>query len=279
MDTGALRTAARAGSVITVDGVAIALRRTGVGPPVVCLHATGHGGRDYDDMGARLAQSFETIAIDWPGQGDSGPDVTPASAARYAALLEGVIDQLQIKRAILIGNSIGGAAAIIYGARRPERVRGLVLCNTGGVFAVNWFVRWYCARLAQRFRRGAAGDRNFGPWFARYYRGILREPAAAARREEIVTAGCNVAGTLAEAWESFGRADADIRYLVPQLTMPVLYAWAKHDRALPWALARKAAMSAPDARVALFNGGHSAFLEQPGKFARAFLDFADALPA
>jgi len=260
-------------------GARVMARRCGTGPASVCLHATGHGARDFDRMAQRLGGAFEFIAIDWPGQGDSPREAAPASAARYAEILENVVDQLGLQRCFLLGNSIGGAAAIIYAAKHPERVRGLVLCNSGGLVASNLLVRMYCRMIARRFERGAAGARSFRKWFARYYRQVLPREEAAWRREEIVAAGVRSAPVLAEAWRSFAAPDADIRALVPSLTMPVLYAWGLRDRTLPWAWVKPAAQQTPRAEIALFDAGHAVFLEEPEAFDAALSRFATGISA
>ncbi|MGB2177328.1 MAG: alpha/beta fold hydrolase [Hyphomonas sp.] len=62
--------------------------------------------------------------------------------------------------------------------------------------------------------------------------------------------------------------------------MPVWYAWAKDDTAVRWSWAKKAALEAPVHRVTLFDGGHSAFLEQPDAFDAGLLSFlADCVPS
>src|SRR5713226_8492295 len=118
---------------IEVDGVRLAVARQGQGPPVACLHAIGHGGGDFDAFASAVKARFEVIRLDWPGQGRSGPDPKPLSPSRYADLLGGVLDQLRIEDPIVVGNSIGGAAALIYA--RDHRVRALVLCDSGGLVA------------------------------------------------------------------------------------------------------------------------------------------------
>lgn len=61
-----------------------------------------------------MSPDYRVIALDFPGQGNSGSDTQPASGTRYAHLLEGFIDELNIRPAVLLGNSIGGAAAVRY---------------------------------------------------------------------------------------------------------------------------------------------------------------------
>lgn len=274
-----MQTAAQLTRFVDAGAVRLAVRESGRGVPVLCLHATGHGARDFDRFATRVGDRFRVVALDWPGQGESPSMAQPASAQAYAAILDHVAHALEIERYILLGNSIGGAAAMIHAARRPERVRGLVLCNPGGLQPVNFIARLYCGAMVRQFSRGERGDPRFGPWFERYYRGILQSPDAGWRRDEIVAEGYARARVLREAWESFGDPAADIRDLPAQITCPVLYAWAKGDQAVAWSRSAKAARRAPNAEITLFDGGHAAFLEQPEAFASAFERLATRLPA
>lgn len=258
---------------IQAGPVPLAVRTHGEGPPIVCLHATGHSGRDFERLALRMGDRFRFYAPDFPGQGESPPDTVPASAARYAALLPDLFRALGLQSAVLLGNSIGGAAAIEFAAAHPDRVAGLVLCNSGGLAPGGLIPRLYCNRVARRFEKGAAGDAGFPAWFASYYAKILSGAGADWRRGEIVADGPRTARVLAEAWRSFAAKESDIRHLVPKLQMPVWYAWAKDDKAVRWSWAKKAALTAPVHRVTLFDGGHSAFLEAPDAFDTGLLSF------
>lgn len=252
----------------------IAIRYRGQGPNVICLHATGHGGRDFDLLAERLENAFSFIALDWPGHGDSPSIDKPASAELYTDILAAVIQTLALDNYFILGNSIGGSVAIQHAITYPNKIEGLILCNSGGLTPVNWITKWYCKNMSKRFAKAAKGDNSFPAWYARYYRNkILTEPAAQWRREEIVAAGPKAASVMAEAWGSFAQPEADIRHLVPKLSTPVLYAWGKKDKVLRWSWARKAALKAADFQVQLFNASHSAFLECPDEFDSVFTTF------
>ena len=263
--------------IVEIDGVRLAVAREGRGPALVCLHAIGHGGGDFEALTAAVKDRFEVIRIDWPGQGHSGPDRGPASAARYAALLAGLLDRLGIVAPILLGNSIGAAAAILYAAGHP--VRALVLCDTGGLVPVNALTRGFCGLLRRFFTAGAHGRWWYRPLFARYYQMVLPMPAAAAQRGRIIAAGSELAPLLAEAWASFGRPEADIRAVAEALTVPVWFAWGRRDRVIPLSQCRPCIERMKTATLTVFDAGHAAFLEQPAAFAEGFLDFIDRLPA
>ncbi len=262
--------------MIEVEGVALAVARAGRGPPVVCLHAIGHGGGDYEAFARRMADRFEVIRVDWPGHGRSGEDALPLSPARYAELLAGLLDRLGVERPILVGCSIGGAAAILYAQAHP--VRGLVLCDPGGLVAVNATTRRFCGVFARFFAAGARRAWWFGAAYGAYYRLlVLPSRAAAAQRRRIVACGYEMAGKLEEAWTGFGQPEADIRDAAWSLDAPVWFAWSKGDRVIPLSFCQPAIDRMRRAGVSTFPGGHAAFLEQPDAFAEGFADFAEAL--
>jgi len=265
--------------MIEVDGVRLAVAREGRGPAVVCLHAIGHGARDFEAFAAAMRGRFEIIRVDWPGQGRSGEDHWPASADRYADLLGGLLAKLDVEAPIIVGNSIGGAAAIIHAARAP--VSALVLCDPGGLVAVDRLARRFCGAFAAFFRAGARRAWWYGPAFALYYRLVLPSAAASEQRRRIVAGAYETAPVLVQSWESFGRPEADIRALAAGLTIPVWLAWAKDDKVIPLSRCRPAIDTMRRASLTLFPGGHAAFLEQPRAFAAGFAAFVEgvALPA
>ena len=264
--------------LIEIDGVRLAVARAGRGVPVVCLHAIAHGGGDFAAFAERMAGGFEVIRVDWPGHGRSDEDHRPLSPARYAELLAGLLDRLGVERPILIGCSIGGAAAMLYARAHP--VRGLVLCDPGGLVEVNATTRRFCGAFARFF---AAGERRawwFGAAYGAYFRLlVLPSRAATGQRRRIVACGSEMAGKLRDAWTGFGQPEADIREVAWSLDVPVWFAWARGDRVIPLSFCQPAVDRMQRAVVTTFAGGHAAFLEQPDAFAEAFCDFAEALDA
>jgi pimeloyl-ACP methyl ester carboxylesterase len=106
-------------------------------PPLVLLHKLGGWVADWRFVAPALAQGRRVIAFDLPGHGDSrwqGPPPYIQSLGETAALLVGAFDELGIAQVDLIGNSLGGCAAVPLAAFWPERVRHLVLvsCALGG---------------------------------------------------------------------------------------------------------------------------------------------------
>lgn len=239
---------------------------------VLCLHATGHSGADFGAMAERIAPRFRVIALDWPGQGGSPPDGCAPRAQHYASLTLRACEALGLVRPIVIGNSIGGAAAIIAAAHAPQQFAGLVLCNPGGLAPVDAPARLAIAAMAAFFDAGARGAAWYPAAFRAYYRHVvLPAGPARARRGEIIAEATALAPLLADAWRGFGEPQADLRALAARLGVPVWCAWAKSDPLVAWGRSKAAVRTIPDVDWTLLRGGHAAFLEDPDRFAAQFL--------
>jgi len=264
--------------LVTLDSIPITYTDTGgSGPVIVCMHAIGHGARDFEDFSHRLAGHYRVIAFDFPGQGCSGNDMrATACGTRYAELLELLIDRLELSSIVLLGNSIGGATAVRYAASHPERVKALVLCNSGGLRPPGSIDRAFIQLLVHFFAAGARGAKWF-PWaFGKYYRIVLREQPSHEQRNRIVHSAYEVAPVLEQAWRSFAQPHEDLSALLPSIRCPVLLAWAKGDRIIPLKATSPAFKAFTNHRIQTFKGGHAAFLEDPERFASAVRDFLDS---
>ena len=262
---------------VTVDGVRLAADDAGVGTSaLVCLHAIGHGAGDFAALRRAFAPARRVVALDWPGQGNSADDSRPPSAARYAALLAGVLDALGIERAVLVGNSIGGAAAVRYAATHPDRVAGLVLENPGGLDRPDRLSRSVIGLMVRFFAAGSRRAAWFPRAFAAYYRTVLQRPAAAAQRARIVATAYEIAPVLRDAWTSFGAPEADLRDLVPAIRCPTLFAWGVRDVAVQLRRSLPAIARFSNARIERFPAGHAAHLETPDELVAAVRRFVGA---
>ena len=256
-----------------IDGVRIAYDDEGSGPVIVGMHATAHGSRDFENVRAQIASSHRLITLDWPSHGRSGDDTHAFTAERCEALLAGFLDALQIDRALLIGCSIGGAAALRYAAAQPERVMGVVACNPGGLASIGFVSRSFCAAMAGLARAGGRNSWWFRPSFSLFCKRILLTPAARAQRDRIIAQGHECAPALEQAWRSFMEPSGDIRESVATISRPVLFAWAMQDAVVSFADSKAAVARVPDHKVVGFRGGHCAFLESPQEFLAALEDF------
>ena len=284
LDAGAVRSlhrhavgASDARRFVGVDGVRLAYDDVGRGPTVVCLHAIGHGAGDFTRLAARLRDRHRVLALDWPGQGWSDADAQPPTNRRYAELLDGFLAAVDAGPVVIVGNSIGGGAAIRWAAAHPGSVRGLVLVNTSGLDLFDRTTRVACGLMARFFRAGVRRAWWYPRAFGAYYRTVLPAPAATEQRARIVESAEEIAPVLAEAWSRFASPDADLRALVPTIACPVLVTWAVGDRFNQLKRARPALQRFPHARLVEFQGGHAPQLENPEAFEGEMTSFLAGL--
>jgi 4,5:9,10-diseco-3-hydroxy-5,9,17-trioxoandrosta-1(10),2-diene-4-oate hydrolase len=140
-----------------------------------------------------------------------------------------------------------------------------VLCDPGGLAALDGTARTAIGLLTALFRAGAHGAGWYRAAFDLYYRQVL--PRAPKRRAEIVAAAYDIAPALAGAWAGFDQPESDLRVLPPTVTAPVLLAWSKGDRIIAWSRCKAAALTFPRHELRFYRGGHSAFLEDLDAFA------------
>ena len=115
------------------DGVGLAVATNGHGSPIVrAAHWLSHVEDDAaSPVWAPWLEALGRIATyvryDQRGCGLSDRDVADVSLDRMVDDLAAVIDGLELERPVLLGMSQGGAIAVRYAARHPDRVAGLVL--------------------------------------------------------------------------------------------------------------------------------------------------------
>ena len=99
---------------------------------IVCIHGLTGNAHNFDALAPYLTPKYRVISIDVRGRGDSewGPP-TEYLPQNYATDLAAMLDALAVKRASLIGTSMGGIISMMYAGGWPERVERLVLNDVG----------------------------------------------------------------------------------------------------------------------------------------------------
>ena len=119
------------------QGVKIHYLAAGQGEPVVLIHGLNASAEiNWNLVGvvAELAKDHRVVALDLPGHGRSDkPAIEAAYGLQMVEDIALLLDHLQIKRAHIVGYSLGGMVAVKFMATHPERV------ISGAVGGMGWF--------------------------------------------------------------------------------------------------------------------------------------------
>lgn len=108
----------------------LAYREVGTGPAVVFLHGNPLSSRVWRNVLPNVARRARCLAPDLIGMGDSGKPNIGYRFADHARYLDAWFDALALRDVVLVGYDWGGALAMDWAARHPDRVRGLVVFET-----------------------------------------------------------------------------------------------------------------------------------------------------
>lgn len=127
--------AAPPSTFVDISGVRLHVRDTGPrgAPALILLHGFGSSLQTWDDWAAALDQDFRVVRYDEPGFGLTGADPSGHySDTRATDILAGLMDRLGLRRAVIVGHSMGGRIAWTFAATHQDRVDKLVLMAPDG---------------------------------------------------------------------------------------------------------------------------------------------------
>jgi pimeloyl-ACP methyl ester carboxylesterase len=117
---------------ITRDGVELAYVETGTGePPVVLLHGMACVHDHMQPLVDTLRDEHRCVSFDLRGHGASSVPDGPYTMDAFTEDLAAALDALGLDQPVLIGHSFGGSVSLAYTAANPDRVRALVMLDSG----------------------------------------------------------------------------------------------------------------------------------------------------
>ena len=112
-----------------VNGIDLYYESHGAGNPLVFIHGSGGNHASWYRQLPVFSKSHRCITFDQRGFGNT-EDKDGRGRSAMVDDLAGLLDQLEIGRAVVVAQSLGGGAGIGFACRHPERVAGLVMCDT-----------------------------------------------------------------------------------------------------------------------------------------------------
>src|SRR4051812_14171324 len=276
---------------VRLPGRRVSTLTMGLGPDVLLLHGLGATKTSFFDTAAALARhGYRVHAIDFPGFGGSSkPATAPYSARWFAETVVGVMDALEIDRAHLVGNSMGGRVALEVGLRAPDRVNGLgLLCPAvafikRGYHPIVRLARPELGLLPHRFTRSMVA----GQFWSMFADPDAVDPAvadvavdefqriyhSAGARYAFLCAARNISLD-----KPFGKGGFYPR--LAELERPAMFVWGTHDPLIPAKFKRHVEHWLPSAeQIVLDNCGHVPQVERPDQTNGLLLRFLERVDA
>jgi pimeloyl-ACP methyl ester carboxylesterase len=268
------------------DGLRVFVHRSGpaahpAGPdtlvPLVLLHGYLDSHWGFRSILPALAERVPVVAVDLPGFGESDrPQVFSYDVPGFAQVIHAVLDALGIRRATILGHSLGAAIALEMAARWADRVSRLVLLDAA-VYPLDPPLE---ARLAFTPVIGPAlfkrvyGRRDLRRVLRNLY---FRDPRLASEEQvDYMWDRLNRPGGREAAYRTLQTI-----YLAPlggervkQVRCPALILWGDEDRAQPLASGRRLAHDLPGSLLEpIAAAGHMPHLERPREVLRRVVPF------
>jgi 4,5:9,10-diseco-3-hydroxy-5,9,17-trioxoandrosta-1(10),2-diene-4-oate hydrolase len=245
----------------------------GTGPTVVFVHGSGPGVSAFSNFFPNYkviaAAGYRALLPDMLGFGwSSKPTGIDYTLDLFTSSLGAFLDKLDVRRCVLVGNSLGGAISIGYALAHPERVSKLVLMGPGGIEnRETYFKMPGIQRMVSEFV-GQGFDRTS---LRKMLEILAYDPKFVT--DELVDMRLNVLKTQPKEVLS--------RMIIPdqtpqlgQLKCPVLGFWGIEDQFCPASGYEKILRAVPDSRFIMYSRcGHWAMIERSEDFNRNVIEF------
>jgi len=243
---------------VSIGDLRLRYVRAGAGTPVVLLHGYGESILSWQGVFDRLAREADVIALDLPGFGLSSKPPSGYTADSMATVVAAFLSRLDVRRAVLVGHSLGGVVATAMALRDPSRVLGLASRTGASVRRV------IAAYELLRSRFSGVHDGN---WMAEDSEAAAYQPSSDPAYAIALTAVLR---------------EFDFAFLTPEgarrLTMPVKLIWGALDPVIPVQTGYGLAERLPDATlVVLPRTWHRPQTERPTEVAHILTAFVRAV--
>lgn len=251
---------------VAVNGARLWYDEAGQGEAVLLLHGGLGDSGLWEPVVPFLAERFRTIRTDLRFFGRS---TGPAVPWAWEEDVSGVLDELGIERAALVGLSFGGRIAFDVALAAPERLWALACVapglggHDGGAYSEEQDARYEAARAEGDLAAAMAVDLEV--W----------APLGADERMARLWYATPDAKSLPEELEPRQTDDAEER--LAELAVPTLVVTVAHDPPGFREIGELVARKAPDARHVELDSDHYVTLREPELLAATLVDFLDSV--
>ncbi|MCS5635552.1 MAG: alpha/beta fold hydrolase [Myxococcota bacterium] len=248
------------------DGTRIHYEARGEGPPLLLTHGYAATSRMWQTQLESLSKNRKVIAWDIRGHGRSVCPADPAAYSLEACMgdMIALLDHVEAPLAVAGGLSLGGYISLAFRLAHPERVRGLVLVDTGPGFRQDAAREGWNRGIAKVVGRLESQGLD-------YLDGLGAETSAAEHG--------SVEGLILAAQGILTQDDARVIDSLPEIDIPTLVVVGENDRPYLAASDYMAQKIAGARKAVIPEAGHAVNLHQPDRFDREILAFLEAISA
>jgi len=242
------------------SGVRLYYETHGEGPVVLLSHGFSATSQMWRGQIAALSARNRLVTWDMRGHGQSDYPENPSaySETETVADMAALLDEVGAKTAIVGGLSLGGYMSLAFHLKHPERVRALLIIDTGpGYRKDEGRAGWNANALksAARFESEGLG------------------PLKAASAERAVATHRNATGLAKAARGMLTQRDARVIDSLPTIDVPSLVVVGDRDTPFLAAADYMAAKIPRATKIVIANAGHASNIDQPAAFNEALANF------
>ena len=255
---------------VVVGGVSSPYLRSGpqdTEEAVVFLHGNPGSSQDWDRLISRVGEFGRALAPDMPGFGRADkPEDFDYTVGGYARHLDGVLKELEVRRAHLVLHDFGGPWGLAWAIRNPDAFASAVLINTGILPGYRWH---YLARI---WRTPLLGEAFMATTTRPGFRLLLKHgnphglPSPFVNRmyDDFDRGTRRAVLRLYRATDDPAGTSEQLSVALRPLNRPALVVWGAHDPYLPVELAERQREAFPSAQIVVLQGsGHWPFADDP----------------
>jgi pimeloyl-ACP methyl ester carboxylesterase len=268
---------------LDLHGERVAYRDAGSGETLLLIHGMAGSSATWRAVIPELSKKYRVVAPDLLGHGESAKPRGDYSLGAFAAWLRDLLDELGIRRATVIGQSLGGGVAMQFTYQHRDYCQRLVLIGSGGLGPdLNWILRILSAPGAELVLPVVAPQpvlnlgNKLGSWLTS---AGIRSPRAG----EMWSAYCSLSDrptrqaflrTLRSVVDYRGQAVSALGKIHVSHGLPTLLIWGEEDRIIPVAHGYAAHEAVPGSRLEVLPGvGHFPHVESPAAVVEILDDF------
>ena len=227
--------------------------------PLVILHGVFGGSENYEAINPFLPENCQPLPLDIPFFEENTELTTIPSLIEY---VKNYLNEKKFERVVLLGHSLGGHLGSILATEMPERILGLILSGSGGLFEKGF--------------TKVPGSRPQREWVREKAAEVFQDPSHVT--EKMIDMIMEVVTNRKKGLKLLHLAKSAKRDNVLEklslIRCPTLMIWGRLDRITPPEVALQFHKQIPHSKLFwIENCGHAAMMEYPEEFARILSDW------